>query len=211
MGKGKYYIIDAVSNSMLGEYKRQLEGLPPLAATFSKALAFGSALHEFILEPEQFDRHDVTGSDIFLISKMAHAYRMATTEDERKGEKEKEYFFNRNGWKCKLKADIVSFSYITDLKTTAATTEPDFIQSVIDYEYYRQAAWYLDCPEVVQAGIHTFRLIAITKEKQPQVFKFEITRGSGLYQTGKAEYQQLLKKMAQDTSFDKYRVERLTA
>lgn len=72
-----------------------------------------------------------------------------------------------------------------DLKTTAATTQAQFQESILHYNYDRQAALYMDLE-----GKTNFIFIGISKENY-KIFKVPVKKGGDIYNSGKEKYQKL--------------------
>jgi hypothetical protein len=72
-----------------------------------------------------------------------------------------------------------------DLKTTACTTEKQFIESIWNYQYNRQAALYMDIE-----GVDRFMLIGQSKVNL-KIFKVAIRRGDEMFTAGKELYSEL--------------------
>lgn len=195
-----YFDVPAVSNSFLGQIKRELEGIPPFKP--SRALAFGSGFHEMVLEPDKFDFSKYTGKERYRMMRMWENYKMAVPEEMTGGEAEKELFWEAHGFKCKCKVDLINDNWLVDLKTTAATSPQDFLEMADKYGYYRQGAWYLDAPQVKERGIDNFAIVAVSKQKDPQVFVFRMDREHGFYLDGKDEYMWLLSKLKEMNQYN---------
>lgn len=187
-----YFDIPAVSNSFLGQVKKELLGQPAMNQN-SPALRFGDAVHKLILEPHNFEFRKYTGRERMGFMKMQNAC-MQVAGHCMTGEKEVEYEYEYLGFKCKLKADIVNAQdkIVTDLKTTRWSSHADFISSAIEYEYHRQAAWYLDAPPIKALGINTFRIIALCKSDPYATFIWELDRDDDLIEAGREDYETIL-------------------
>lgn len=72
-----------------------------------------------------------------------------------------------------------------DLKSTTATTQEQFEEAAIYFEYDRQRAWYMDI-----AGSDKDMLIAVSK-KNFKIFKIFIKRGGPFYNQGRGKYEML--------------------
>ncbi len=70
-----------------------------------------------------------------------------------------------------------------DIKSTVATTQKQFEESIRYFDYDQQRAWYMDL-----SGSSQDMLFGISK-KNFQVFKFPIRRGDKTYVSGKEKYQ----------------------
>ena len=187
-----YYDIPAVSNSLLGVVKRELLGQPVLNQA-SQALRDGDAVHKLILEPHKFDFRKYSGRERMAFMKM-QAGCMAVAGHMMEGQKEVEYFYEYMGLRCKMKADIVNEKelVITDLKTTRWSKHEEFIMSAMEYDYPRQAAWYLDAPPIRELKIETFRIIAICKADPYSTFVWELDANDPLIEAGREDYKAII-------------------
>lgn len=187
-----YYSRPEISNSMLGNLKRKLNGTPQLEISKFNA-AFGNLVHTITLEPKKdwqgsfydseiqkagFMRDACEENSLFLLL-MAHP----------EAEVEKEHFFTheRTGLRCKMKIDLKAGETIVDLKTTSCRTKKEFEASIIKYDYHRQAAFYLD-----HSGAKVFIFIAITKQPPFRTFTVIFKLNDPLIQQGREEYNYLL-------------------
>lgn len=87
--------------------------------------------------------------------------------------------------KCKWDLFCEKIDLSGDIKSTAATTQKQFIEACHYFDYFRSRAWYMDIE-----GRSNDILIGISK-KNNQVFKIPIKRGDELYRLGKQQYQEL--------------------
>lgn len=191
-----YFKIEAISNSLMGQIKKELLNQPALNQN-SPALRFGDAVHKLILEPQNFDFRLYSGRERMAFMKMQTGC-MAVAGHCMNGDKEVEYEYEYMGFRCKMKADIVcaAESTITDLKTTRWSSHEDFLSSAIEYDYPRQAAWYLDAPPVKALGIKTFRIIALCKTDPYQTFIWEMDIDDPLIEAGREDYHTILEYVA---------------
>lgn len=188
-----YFQIPAVSNSFLGQVQREAMGQPPMKDN-SPALRFGDAIHKLLLEPQNFDFRQYSGRERMAYMKMQQSFSQVAG-NMLDGEKEVEYQYEFMGFKCKLKADIVSqtLSLVTDLKTTRWDNQGAFLASAVEYSYHRQGAWYLDAPPIKEKGIDHFRIIAICKTPPYYpAFVWEADRNDDLIEAGREEYLNIL-------------------
>jgi hypothetical protein len=141
-----YRQIPAISNSDLTEFRNYLFGRPNFKP--QKAFDFGSALHEMILEPKKlFQAPESVDMDL-----VQHLSQQVRTDKFCQwilqfGSKEQVHLFTDPSTElpCKTKLDLNHKNrLIVDLKTTSQTSYECFVKSCIDYEYDRQAAFYLD-------------------------------------------------------------------
>jgi hypothetical protein len=191
-----YRQFPAFSNTDLTEYERFLLGEPNRKPV--KAFAEGSAFHQLLLEPRS-KRPFEEAIDWERLGKMAKAVR-ATRFGRwalQWGQKEQPYLFRdpATGQLCKCQTDIrLRHGLIVDIKTTRARTYRQFIECCEEYQYDRQAAFYLDG---VQA--RRFVFLGVQKAEPFQVFYFEPTAdaiGQAFIQDGRVRYQRLLSLLA---------------
>lgn len=172
-------------------------------------LRFGRGFHQACLEPDKFDWKEYTGAERALIIRMQSAYFANVPERNRQGYKEASIEYDLDGWRCKMVADILDSDVsgvITDLKTTSKRSYLDFERSIIEYDYHRQGAFYLDCPLIADV-VDTFRIIAVTKEKNPAVYVYSFRSDHPLIEEGRKEYRFLLEQMGDNGAFEKYRIQ----
>lgn len=202
-----YFKKRRVSNSLLGEVKRELLGLPALN-NFSPALREGSIMHKLILERQNFNFRDYSGKERMKAMRLENALDAVCPPETLQGEKEVEYMYEYLGWKCKMKIDIVDpiSGMVTDLKSTRCTTQEEFIGSIIDYDYWRQGAWYLDAPPIVELGINIFRIVAVCKVDPYPVFVFIVNRDADRLEDGRNDYKSILSYLDDDPRYQDYKV-----
>jgi hypothetical protein len=201
-----YFAFPAISNSKLGEIKRALLGEPAMLPYF-EALRFGSLFHKLLLEFETFDFRLYTGRERVKAMKLQESIERNCPKIWLEGEKEKPFVYDFLGWRCKMKVDLLNHrtKVLTDFKTTAARTKTDFLGAIVKYDYMRQGAWYLDCPKVKDAGIDTFRLIAVSKVEPFDVFYWTMDRNDERLNDGRDDYLSILEHMTDDDQFSMYR------
>lgn len=191
-----YRQFPAFSNSDLTEYERFLLGEPNRKPV--KAFAEGSAFHQLLLEPRS--NRPIEGAiDRERLGNMAKAVR-ATWFGRwalQWGQKEQPHLFRdpATGLPCKCQTDIrLRHGLIVDIKTTRARTYRQFIECCEEYQYDRQAAFYLD-----GLNARRFVLLGVQKAEPFQVFYFEPTAdtiGRAFIQDGRERYQRLLSLLA---------------
>lgn len=96
------------------------------------------------------------------------------------------------GVRCKWDLLVRSWKMGGDIKSTAATTQAQFVAACHHFDYFRSRAWYMDLE-----GTNKDVLIGISKTNY-QVFKIFIDKTAPLtdparqlYELGKAQYQEL--------------------
>jgi hypothetical protein len=187
-----YRTFPAYSNSDLTEFERFLTAEPNKIPV--KAFAEGSAFHQLLLEPYCGRPLDTT-IELDRLREMARSVR--STRFGRWalqwGRKEQPHLFRntRTGLLCKCQTDItLRHGLIVDVKTTRARTYRQFLECCEQYQYDRQAAFYLD-------GLNAkrFVLLGVQKTAPFQVFYFEPTAdrvGRTFIEQGRERYQRLL-------------------
>jgi hypothetical protein len=191
-----YRLHAAYSNSRLSEIRDQILGRVPSAP--SRAFTVGSALHDMVLlENKNLSEYCLRPSEEKLVTQMAAALRVDGFFDKYR---KNTYFEEEMYWddcgtelKCKLKTDAIFHSgkfviEMADLKTTSAATQEEFEEACRLYEYYRQAAFYIDGGNAAK-----FTIIGVSK-RNLKVFKVELTPNHKLVREGRRNYKMLLKK-----------------
>lgn len=131
-----------ISNSYLSTLKRALIGEPQWFGT-EKFLEFGTEHHKRSLEPkEEVKRLD---KDDQLCTNMANSFRADPRVKQilRGAECEKEFMRVYLGAWVLLYMDIYKPLRGWDLKGTSCESERDFIKKSRQYDYFRQAALYI--------------------------------------------------------------------
>lgn len=112
---------------------------------------------------------------------------------------------------CKARLDLVYTSpkrqnaLIFDFKTTSARTQAQFLQSCYDYDYDRQAAFYLDSLRYADghewATTKRFRFvfIGVMKQKPHRLFAVDATSLPGFVDYGRKKYRFWLKKWQENS------------
>jgi hypothetical protein len=193
-----YYRINRISNSELGRFLSEhiLKKPRTLPQT---AVDFGQVLHHVLLEPHTpppavgkintrlLDRlHDRVYSSPFCRYLIANSQRelsvLWTDQDTGAG--------------CKAKLDMLyhrsdSQKMIVDFKTTDARDYAQFLRSLLELNYDRQTAFYMDSLQLPHAP--EFLFIGIQKRKPYDLFYFHADQAEGFVQTGRKKYKALLR------------------
>jgi hypothetical protein len=110
---------------------------------------------------------------------------------------------------CKARLDLVYSSpkrqnaLVLDFKTTSARTSAQFLQSCYDYDYDRQAAFYLDSLRHAESGewaaTRQFRFVfvGVMKQAPHRLFAVDASALPGFLEYGRKKYQFWLKKWQQ--------------
>ena len=195
-----YYQHPAISNSMLSNYEKQLFNLPSWGNR-NFANAFGQLVHCLILEKDcdcvdvsMLSINELETAKFVAINAITHPFikwlRQWTS-------KEKEIYWSEQntGLPCKSKIDSLFKKTVIDLKTTTAKTEKAFRKSIIDFNYHRQGAFYVDSVKA-----HRFIIVGLQKQAPFAIWKIEISKAE--LQDGRKKYLQLLKHGFKNGHFD---------
>ncbi len=200
-----YYSRPEVSNSELSWLEKYW--LPQqLVIDLEAAYRFGSLLDAMITEPdkvnyfnqsvdgtpfskEEFDKAATMKKAFF---QDAFCAGLAKNCELQKVSVKENWTIDNCGFKfnldvrCKWDFFRSDIDLCGDLKSTACTTQKQFEQSIVHFNYDRQAAWYMDIENK-----SNFIFIGISKAAPHKIFKVPVKRGSDLYNSGKAKYQEL--------------------
>lgn len=215
-----YHLIPRVSNSDLTRLKEEYLGygtIPSARWYPETARTFGRAFHSHLLEPESVggvirqllpdlapsdsDKLD-TLTDRIRRDPFCRRYLNGTSQRERI------VLFTdpETGVACKSRIDLLHTSpkrrsaLILDFKTTSARSQSQFLQSCYDYDYDRQAAFYLDALRYAESGewadTRRFRfvLIGVQKQRPNRLFAVEATDIPNFIDYGRKKYRFWLRK-----------------
>lgn len=174
----------------------------------SKAMTFGSALHAYVLEPEEFEKRyvvntldkrtkagkerseeilaagqeEITQDDFESITAMGCtiAGHGTATELLTGGKAEVSVFTELAGVPVKCRADYLLDGICVDVKTCQSASPLGFRKQIANYDYWIQASWYLMLLEAAGLPCHTFIFLAIEKD---------MPHGIGLYEMDAASIQ----------------------
>ena len=178
-------------------YQASLQGYKKQSAAF----LLGSAVHCAVLEPDEFpkryvladyDRRTKEGKakhaemlDRGLEGLTAEMYTQVIGMQKSvlshplakilfsNGNAEVSCFHNEDGVHTKARADYLKDDSIVDLKTTQDASPREFLKSVMNFKYYRQAAWYLN--KFNHYGpIDSFYFVAVEKEPPYAVAVYQL-------------------------------------
>lgn len=215
-----YRLIPRVSNSDLTRLKESHLGYgiggPSARFINSRTTNFGRAFHQHLLEPETIGTvleqfmPDMMPTD----SSKLHTLMTTVRQDSffrryrRSSERERVVLFSdpETNIACKARLDMVYTSpkrrnvLAVDLKTTSARTQAQFLQSCYDYEYDRQAAFYLDSLRYADQNEWSttrqfrFVLIGVMKQSPHRLFVVDATSIPGFVDYGRKKYRFWLRK-----------------
>lgn len=202
--KDPYYERPEVSNSELGaieKYWMPQSYIIDLEAAFH----FGNLLDAMITEPAQVDYFKQTIAGVKInkeefekADKMKKVFfadpfckKLVAQCTMQKVTVKHDWLIVYQGFKfsmnmrCKWDFFAERIDLSGDLKTTAATTQKQFEESLFHYNYDRQAALYMDLE-----GKSNFIFIGISKVNF-KIFKVIVKRFDSTYNSGKAKYEEL--------------------
>lgn len=225
---GDYRAIPRVSNSDLTRLKEEHLGywsVPSARFATDKTRAFGKAFHQHLLEPETLG----TVMQQLMPDLLAPGQvdpRLAPNQSEqlghlmetirkdgfcrrylRRSEKERVVLFTepQTGIACKARLDLVYTSpkrqsaLVLDFKTTSARTQAQFLQSCYDYDYDRQAAFYIDSlryagDEWADTRRFRFVFVGVMKQRPHRLFAVDATSIPNFMEYGRKKYRFWLRK-----------------
>lgn len=196
----QYYGRTEVSNSDLGWLDKYF--LPTSQVyDINAAYRFGNLIDAMITEPHRCNHYSYKVDDEpFTKAEWEQAYRMLEAfrndpickhyESMATGQNvmSREMEFNHAGLtftmpvRCKWDLWMPPVRHGADIKSTTATTQKGFEQSLQYFNYDRQRAFYMDI-----AGADRDLLIGISKINF-RIFKVPIIRGDATYESGKEKY-----------------------
>lgn len=199
-----YWTLPCISNSRLTQFRNWLFGIrePERKRVYS----LGRALHERLLEPHKAS--PLPGS---VSPEHVDALERRLRENPfcnwymRFSEKETVRLFTDpdTGLPCKAKLDLVYKNRtVLDLKTTAARNYKQFVERCHEYDYDRQAAFYLASLGRQAGGrVPKFLFVGIQKVEPYNLYFFDATAEAGFVEYGRKKYKALLKKW-QEVDYD---------
>ena len=231
-----YRAIPRVSNSDLTKLKEEHLGywsVPSARFIPESARTFGKAFHQHLLEPETIgavmeqllpdlapkesvqlsNLMQTIRSDAFCRRYLRAAERGTTTRGQ--GRREQVILFTDpvSQVPCKARLDLVYTSpkrqsvLILDFKTTSARSQAQFLQSCYDYDYDRQAAFYMDSLRYADpatgenwSSTRRFRFvfIGIMKQRPHRLFAVEATSLPNFIDYGRKKYRFWLRKWKEE-------------
>ncbi len=185
-----YRSLPRIANSDLTEFKRFIFGEKHYKPV--NAFAFGSTLHELILEPHK----PIQPPDTVDLSLCTMLARVARNDRFlwwalRFSRKESMQLWNDpvTGLALKARLDIVhKKQLVVDIKSTSCKSYDDFLASCDRYDYDRQAAFYLD-----SVGARRFVFVAVQKVTPYNVWTIEHHTAGSFVESGRKKYRALLR------------------
>ncbi|GAB3715770.1 hypothetical protein GCM10027592_56470 [Spirosoma flavus] len=190
-----YRSLPRISNSDLSEFRDHIFGYRPYKP--AKAMQFGSALHELILERPGQQIEPVPNVADTLDRKLLHNLANQVHRDKfcrwalRFSRKETVQLWEDagTGLLLKSKLDVVHKNHLViDFKSTSQPTFAGFLRSLTTYSYDRQAAFYLD-----SLGASRFVFVGVQKVKPFHIWTVEYRATGTFIETGRKKYRALLR------------------
>jgi len=138
----------------------------------------------------------ITAEDFEMVERMGlsidrHPYASELLS-EGKAEQSVLWVDDETGIKCKARIDFVTPDCLVDLKSTRNASEHGFLQSIVNFRYYIQAALYLSAMSIVSEEDYTdFLFIAVETESPFRVEVYSLSDEFIKY--GYNEYKRLLR------------------
>lgn len=231
-----YRAIPRVSNSDLTKLKEEHLGywsVPSARFVPESARTFGKAFHQHLLEPERVGAvieqllPDLAPKETAQLDNLMQAIRQDTfyrrylraAERPQPGtsqtHRERVILFTEpvSQVPCKARLDLVYTSpkrqsaLILDFKTTSARSQAQFLQSCYDYDYDRQAAFYLDSLRYAEPATgedwsmtrrFRFVFIGVMKQRPHRLFAVEATSLPNFIEYGRKKYRFWLRKWKEE-------------
>lgn len=200
-----YYKLPQVSNSDLSWLNNYMTCKDSIS---ENPLRIGSLIDAYITEPLSLQisensvrisglDYEYTQEDLKLAKRMSAAFfqnefcrKLHHVSDTQTIFFHVRHFFYDNfsfSLECRCKYDFYSrmLGWGADLKSTICTTEKQCREALKNFNYDRQAAWYMDLSDSDQ-----FMIIFVSKINF-KVFLIPIKRGDDLYLSGREKYEDL--------------------
>jgi hypothetical protein len=187
--------MEGISNSQLTRFMHELKG--ETVKYPARALTFGGAYHENVLEPGKFNLEEwnLRPSEQKMLTEMVFSLiqnqEAFNLYHRSKKEVAKTWIDKATGLKCKGGIDLdISKTDLGDIKTTSARTEKEFVDSLERYDYDRQAAFYLSGVKHARR----FWFIGVQKRKPYDVFVISYYCNSKFIRKGRKKVDFLMRK-----------------
>lgn len=192
----EYFSIQRYSNSDLTELERQL--FNPSFKLPESAYRFGSMVHQYVLDGKEPDN----ATDLELNNLEGIAESLQDSKFWQRwnfGKKETSVLWEQDGSELKSKLDLIlsykNSAVVCDLKTTCQKTENGFLADVKRFNYYRQAAFYMDSVKAEK-----FEIWAVQKTFPFKVFTVAFQSNHQEIEKARFQYKRLLT-YAEKTNF----------
>ncbi|CCG99861.1 hypothetical protein FAES_1851 [Fibrella aestuarina BUZ 2] len=194
------------ANSDLSALAAHMFGRKPIRAS-AETLAFGTAFHTLILEPEKCSVYETpfverTSDEYFRLMDMRNAvinggegdlFHLLNSADR---EQVRTWTDPTTNLPCKAKIDAIVLPrrvHLIDLKTTSCRSKSEFIDTCHEYDYDRQAAHYLSSDD----NAKFFEFVGVQKQPPYQVFRLPFHRSEAFIRGGFVKRDKLLKLAAE--------------
>jgi len=111
--------------------------------------------------PDRICVCDEDWNDILAMRTAVWSHRSAREFLSRRISNEVTCVWERDGFLCKMRVDVVTDIAIGDLKTTRCASRRAFTRSIGQYGYHVQGAWYLEGAETLGLPSEAFAIIAV--------------------------------------------------
>ena len=191
-----------VANTDLSALKAELLGQPRTPNPV--ALAYGAHFHTAVLEPHRYQRTIERGVRWAELEMLATAVRRQRYCRDLlyRGTPELTHTATHTatGLPVKVRPDLLHVSPragkvgLVDFKTTSCRDYAQFVGTIEQYDYDRQAAFYADV-----LGASRFTIISVQKRAPHEVWQIELFEIPGLRELGRKKYSTLLRHYAQQS------------
>lgn len=199
-----YYGRKEISNSDLLELKKYF--LPSgLVLDLEQAYRFGNLVDALITEPHKCDHIkkmvdtvSFTGEEWNTAYNMLKSFRKDPMSMQLLSMSTGQAVFVKENFpiefeginfslpaRCKYDLFMEAAGYGGDIKSTVATTQRQFEEAFMHFDYDQSRAWYMDI-----SGAKKDVVIGISKKAPHKIFKIFITRDSDIYKSGLAKYKE---------------------
>lgn len=160
----------------------------------STSLNLGSALHDALLTPNDFnvDFYDLTPANLKKLDIMINNAKVMFDYIVSKTINEHSLFVQDNGFIRKVRPDAYdkSLGVIYDVKTTKHINKTGFEKDIYDYGYHLQAAYYIDTMRMAGLKVEYFCFLVVPNDSPCEPFAAQLT--DRFIEEGRAIYSQVL-------------------
>ena len=146
----------------------------------SSALDIGSAVHEALLEPDNFymEKYDLTDANAIKAEIMINNGKVMFDYILSKTKNERSLFVQDEGYIRKVRPDAYDQErgIIYDVKTTRYNSKGKFIRDAYDLGYHIQASFYLDTLRMAGYKADYFAFLVIPSESPCEPFALQTTQ-----------------------------------
>lgn len=188
-----------VSNTDLSNLKAELLG--QYRRPNPQTLSFGVAFHEAVLEPGRYTPPELPPAQIRLLESLATTVRRQRYCRDllHRGTPELTHTATHTatGLTVKIRPDLLLTTprlgrqVLVDFKTTSCRDYAQFVATIEQYDYDRQAALYADA---LQAD--RFLIVGVQKKAPHEIWLVELSADTATMEQGRKKYQRLLRAYA---------------